>query len=74
MRLSEFSQAVDDEFGAAYGRVLVRDLVLVDLENRTAERALADGVPAGEIWLALCAAMDVPSERRHGVGRRAPAQ
>lgn len=69
MRLSEFWRAVDDEFGEIYGRALVRDLVLGELGDLTAERAIAAGVPTRDIWLALCAAMDVPSERRYGVGQ-----
>ena len=56
MRLSEFWIAVDEEFGAAFGRVLAHDLVLGELGDRTAEQALAAGVPAREVWLALCRA------------------
>ncbi len=72
MRLSEFTRAVDDEFGPVYGRALVRDLVLIELGGRTAEQALAGGVEAREVWLALCAAMDVPPARRHGTGLADP--
>lgn len=68
MRLSEFTRAVGDEFGAAYGGQLVRELVLLELGGRTAEQALAAGVPAREVWLALCEAMDVPEQRRYGAG------
>jgi hypothetical protein len=75
VRLSEFWRAVADEFGEVYGRALVRDLVLSSLENGsalgdvTAERAIAAGVPVREVWLALCADMDVPQQRRYGVGQ-----
>jgi hypothetical protein len=72
MRLSEFRQLVDDEFGGAYARVLVPDLVLTELGGRTAERALADGAEPREVWLALCAETDVPAERRYGAGRLEP--
>ena len=72
MTRSEFSRAIADEFGEAYGRSLVRDLVLTPLGERTAEQALAAGVAPREIWLALCAAMDVPRERWHGAGRPEP--
>jgi hypothetical protein len=68
MRLSEFHRAVEQEFGAAYGGQLVRELVLIELAGRTAEQALAGGVPAREVWYALCEAMDVPDARRHGAG------
>lgn len=72
MTRSEFSRAIADEFGEAYGRSLVRDLVLTPLGERTAEQALAAGVAPREIWFALCAAMDVPRERWHGAGRPQP--
>lgn len=71
MKVSEFHRAVADEFGA-FGRVLVRDTVLVALGNRTADAALAAGVPAREVWLALCRAQDVPRERWHGAGLAEP--
>ena len=74
MKLSEFQIAVDEEFGAGYGSVVVSDLVLPGLRDRTAREALAAGVPPREVWLALCEATDVPSERRHGVGRREPGR
>lgn len=72
MRVSEFRTAVDDEFGASYGRVLTHDLVLGDLGGRTADQALSAGVDAREVWLALCKAADVPANRWHGVGQREP--
>jgi hypothetical protein len=67
VKVSEFHRAVADEFGP-FGRVLVRDTVVVALGNRTAEAALEAGVPAREVWLALCAVQNVPRERWHGVG------
>jgi hypothetical protein len=70
MRLSEFWLAIGDEFGEAYGRVLTRDLVLGDIGGVTAEQAIREGVAPKQIWLALCRAMDVPPERRYGVGQR----
>ncbi|ROS59705.1 DUF3046 family protein [Frigoribacterium sp. PhB160] len=72
MRTSEFTTAVTDEFGEAYGRVVTRDLVIAALGDRTADDALAGGVPPREVWLALCAAEGVPIERRHGVGLPEP--
>jgi hypothetical protein len=61
-----------DEFGDAYGRVLAHDLVLTAIGGRTADQALAAGVPARDVWLALCDAQDVPESRRYGVGQREP--
>lgn len=68
MRLSEFRQALKDEFGDAYGRVLTSDLVLTPLGGRTADQALAGGIPAREVWLALCVETDVPKNRWYGAG------
>lgn len=68
MRLSEFRQALKDEFGEAYGRVLTRDLVLTPLGGRTADQALAGGAPARDVWLALCVETDVPRNRWYGAG------
>jgi hypothetical protein len=72
MRLSEFRRALAQEFGDSYGRVLTRDLVLTPLGGRTADEALAGGVPARDVWLALCAETDVPPHRWYGAGLPAP--
>jgi len=72
MTRSEFSRAVADEFGDAYGRTLMRDLVLDPLGQRTSEQALAAGASPREVWFALCVAMDVPRERWYGAGRPQP--
>jgi hypothetical protein len=72
MRLSEFRRALAQEFGDSYGRVLTRDLVLTPLGGRTADEALAGGVPARDVWLALCAETDVPLHRWYGAGLPAP--
>ena len=66
MRISEFWELVDEEFGRAHGRTLVRDHVLMELGNRTAEQALEEGEPAREVWFALAASLDVPPEQRWG--------
>jgi hypothetical protein len=72
MRRSEFDRAVADEFGEAYGAVLTADLQLAEIGGRTADQAVREGVPPREVWLALCAAADVPANRRYGVGQLEP--
>ena len=72
MRLSEFWLAMSDEFGEAYGRVIAHDIVLAPLGSRTAEQAIAAGIPTREIWNAICDVQDVPANRRYGVGQREP--
>lgn len=71
MRRSEFDRAVADEFGARAESLLV-DLVMTALGGRSAAQALDAGVPPRDVWLALCAEMDVPEERRYGAGRLEP--
>ncbi|WP_394551658.1 DUF3046 domain-containing protein [Agromyces sp. MMS24-JH15] len=72
MKLSEFRIALAGEFGAAYGEVVLGDVALEAFGGRTAREALDAGVAPQEVWLALCAAMDVPPARRHGAHRREP--
>lgn len=57
---------MDDEFGAGYSRVLSSSLVLAGVGSRTADQALAAGVPPRQVWQALCEVQDVPPERRLG--------
>lgn len=71
MRAREFRHAVEAEFGAR-ADALLQDLVIGELGDRTPREALDGGVPAGEVWLALCRAVGVPQERWHGVGLREP--
>jgi len=71
MRRSEFERAVADEFGGR-SAFLLSDLVLTEVGDRTAARALDDGVPPRDVWLALCVEMDVPEDRRYGAGRLEP--
>ncbi|MHC2999195.1 DUF3046 domain-containing protein [Microbacterium sp. HJ5] len=71
MRRSEFERAVRDEFGT-YGSSLISDLVLTRAGGLTADQALNAGYSPRDVWLALCEEMDVPGERRYGVGRLEP--
>jgi hypothetical protein len=71
VKLSEFDRAVAEEFGA-FGRVLRKDTVVVELGNRTPDEALAAGVPARDVWIALCRVQEVPPQRWHGAGRPTP--
>jgi hypothetical protein len=69
VRLSQFWTFLEDEFGPTYAASLARDLALDPLQGRTAEQALAAGIPARQVWFALCDALDVPPDRRHGKER-----
>ena len=69
VRLSKFNELLNDEFGASYGQVLLHDLVLGPLGDRTGQQAIADGDNPKDVWLALCQAMSVPRERWHGLNK-----
>jgi len=71
VRRSEFTRAVEDEFGVRAAS-LIADLALPGVGHRTAAQALSEGVAPREIWLALCEETDVPVSRRHGVGLMEP--
>ena len=72
VRMSEFWTLVDDEFGRAQGRTLVRDHVIGALGHRTAEQALEAGEEPREVWLALVADLEVPPERWWGRNTAGP--
>jgi hypothetical protein len=57
---------MDDEFGAAYSRVLARDLVLSGVGGTTAADALRAGYEPREVWLEVCQMQEVPPSRRLG--------
>ncbi|HZI96875.1 MAG TPA: DUF3046 domain-containing protein [Actinomycetales bacterium] len=71
VRLSDFWQLMDGEFGRAYARSLAADQVMADLADRTASQALDAGVRPRDVWVAVCDAMSVPPKRRAGQQHRA---
>jgi hypothetical protein len=60
VRLSEFWKRMDARFGATYARSVSRDYRLSAL-GATVDEALEAGVPAKEVWRAVCAELDVPA-------------
>ncbi|MFN8031962.1 MAG: DUF3046 domain-containing protein [Mycobacterium sp.] len=63
MRLTEFHELVEAQFGTVRGASLLVDHVLTRLGGRTAEQAIEDGVEPREVWRALCADFDVPRDQ-----------
>ena len=63
-----------DEFGKAQSEVLIRDLALMELGDRTAASLLASGEDPKPIWLAICRAQQVPKERWTGLDKKAKKQ
>ncbi len=66
VRLSVFWTLMNDEFEAGYATSLARDHTVLTLGGRTVDEALEAGIPAREVWDAICDEMDVPAERRFG--------
>ncbi|MGZ6777567.1 MAG: DUF3046 domain-containing protein [Mycobacterium sp.] len=62
MRLTEFNELVDNQFGAIRGHSLLVDHVLTGF-GRTAAQAIEDGVEPRDVWRALCADFDVPRDQ-----------
>jgi hypothetical protein len=63
VRLTEFRELVDVQFGRVRGGSLLVDHVLTQLGGRTAMQAIEDGVDPRDVWRALCADFDVPRDR-----------
>ena len=74
MRLSEFHELMADEFGKPQSEVLIRDLALFELGDKTASVLLAQGEDPRQIWLAICRAQQVPKERWSGLDKKAKKQ
>jgi hypothetical protein len=64
VRLSEFWIRMEDHFGAGYARSVAHDHVLQALGGRTVDQALAAGIPAKQVWRAVCAEFEVPARKR----------
>ncbi|HMI25818.1 MAG TPA: DUF3046 domain-containing protein [Streptosporangiaceae bacterium] len=60
MRLTEFWDRMNAQFGDAYAQSVAKDYVFGQLGGRTVERALADGVDAKVVWRAVCDTFKVP--------------
>lgn len=63
MRLTEFHELVDGQFGAVRASSMLLDHVLAGFGGRTAVQAIEDGVDPRDVWRALCADFDVPREQ-----------
>ncbi|MDX1890601.1 DUF3046 domain-containing protein [Mycolicibacterium sp. 050158] len=63
MRLTEFRELVDGQFGEVRGASLLVDHVLTSLGGRTPAQAIEAGIDPREVWRALCSDFDVPREQ-----------
>jgi len=64
MRLTQFRELMAEEFGGVRSEMIARDHVFSVFGNRTVNQALDAGYDPKDVWLAVCAAFDVPPERR----------
>jgi len=63
VRLTEFRELVEGQFGPVRGQSLLVDHVLTSLGGRTGAEAIEAGVEPREVWRALCADFDVPRDQ-----------
>lgn len=63
MRLTDFWSRMEQRFGATYSRSVAADHRLSAL-GLTVDEAIAAGVATKEIWRAVCADFEVPSQLR----------
>jgi hypothetical protein len=63
MRHTEFWARLDAALGPAYSRSWAGTFVITEL-GRTAEEALAAGVPPKQVWAAVWRALELPPSER----------
>lgn len=63
MRLTEFRELVEAQFGPVRGASLLVDHVLTRFGGRTAAQAIEAGEEPRDVWRALCADFDVPRDQ-----------
>jgi hypothetical protein len=64
VRLTDFWDRMNQQFGAAYAGSFAKDVVISELGGRTVEQALADGEDVKYVWRGVCAVVDVPAPLR----------
>jgi hypothetical protein len=63
VRLTEFQELVEGQFGSVRGASMLVDHVLTGLGGRTPVQAIEQGVDPRDVWRALCADFDVPRDQ-----------
>lgn len=64
MRLTDFWDRMERQFGPGYASSVASDQVLAELGGRTVAEALAAGDDPKLVWRGVCAAFDVPARER----------
>lgn len=65
MRLTEFWERMEHQFGVAYADSVSRDQSLPTLGGRTVREALEAGEDVRAVWYAVCEHFGVPARQRH---------
>lgn len=55
---------MEQALGAAYARTWADSVVMAELDRRTANQALADGVPPKQVWAAVWRQLELPARDR----------
>ena len=66
MKLSQFRQLADDEFGKAFAAVVLADTRLTASSDKTPLELISEGEDPKDVWLTLCLHLGIPKERWHG--------
>lgn len=64
MRHTEFWARMEQHLGASYARVWASQVVMAELEGRTAQEALDGGESPKRVWRAVWAMLDLPDSER----------
>jgi len=62
VRLTEFHELVEAQFGSVRAASMLVDHVLTGI-GRTPAQAIEDGIDPRDVWRALCADFDVPRDQ-----------
>ena len=55
---------MEEALGGAYARTWATQFVIADLDERTAQQALDDGLAPKQVWLAVWEALGLPARDR----------
>ena len=64
MRHTEFWARMEQALGPSYARSWASMYVIAELGGRTAEEALAAGIPPKQVWRAVWAVLGLPAGER----------
>jgi Protein of unknown function (DUF3046) len=65
MRLTEFWERMEEQFGRSYAASVARDQVIGRLGSRSVQEALHAGEDPKRVWLAVCEHFEIPVAQRH---------